>query len=207
MPKLYRTAVLGSVSAIALVSAVPASAQDTEQDTGFQMEEITVTARKREESLQDTPVSVTALGARALARLQATDVGDIQNSVPGLTLHVGDASNAVVYVRGIGQVDSLAFADPGVGIYLDDVYLGRAQGSFLDIYDVERIEVLRGPQGTLYGRNTIGGAVKFVSKAPADEFGVAAEVAGGNYGQRRARVAVDAPPCGRQAADQGCGGL
>ncbi len=193
MPQKVRYAALSGVAAIALIVPTQAEAQDGQQDSGFQIEEITVTARKKEESLQDTPVSVTAIGDRALARLQATDVGDIQNSVPGLTLHVGDASNAVVYVRGIGQVDSLAFADPGVGIYLDDVYMGRAQGSFLDIYDVERIEVLRGPQGTLYGRNTIGGAVKFVSKAPARDFGVEAEVAGGNYGQRRAKVAVDAP--------------
>lgn len=193
MPQKYKYAALSGVASLALLLPASAEAQDNPQETAFQIEEITVTARKRAESLQDTPVSVTALGTRALSQLQASDVGDIQNSVPGLTLHVGDASNAVVYVRGIGQVDSLAFADPGVGIYLDDVYLGRAQGSFLDIYDVERIEVLRGPQGTLYGRNTIGGAVKFVSKAPAEEFGVEAEVAAGNYGQRRAKVAVDAP--------------
>lgn len=181
-----------STSMFAVLTAL-AVAPVTAEDEGVILEEITVTARKKTESLQDIPVSVTAFGNEKLARLQATDLGDIQNSVPGLTLHVGDASNAVVYVRGVGQVDSLAFADPGVGIYLDDVYLGRAQGSFLDIYDVERIEVLRGPQGTLYGRNTIGGAVKFVSKAPDDELAGNLEIAAGDFGQRRAQVSINVP--------------
>lgn len=133
------------------------------------IEQLTVTARRREETLQSVPGAVSGLSAARLQDLQAADLGDIQASVPNLTLHVGDASNAVVYIRGVGQIDSLAFADPGVGIYLDDVYLGRAQGAFLDVFDVERIEVLRGPQGTLYGRNTIGGAVKFVSRRPGEK--------------------------------------
>jgi len=157
------------------------------------LDEMTVTARRKAENLQETPVSITALGTANLERIQATDLGDIQNSVPGLTLHVGDASNAVIYIRGVGQIDSLAFADPGVGVYVDDVYLGRAQGSFIDVYDVERIEVLRGPQGTLYGRNTIGGAVKFVSKVPDGEFAGKLEAAGGNYDQLRLKGSVNIP--------------
>ncbi|HYC03212.1 MAG TPA: TonB-dependent receptor [Azospirillaceae bacterium] len=152
------------LATVAPLAAPPAAAQEAPQE--LKLEEIVVTARRTEERLQDVPVAVTALGGEALRRLDATTLGDIQDAVPNLTLHVGDASNAVVYIRGVGQIDSLAFADPGVGIYLDDVYLGRAQGAFLDVFDVQRIEVLRGPQGTLYGRNTIGGAVKFVSNQP-----------------------------------------
>ena len=148
------------------------------------LEEVMVTARRQSESLQDVPIAVTALSAADLTQIGAADLGDIQNLVPNLTLHEGDASNAVVYLRGVGQIDSLAFADPGVGIYLDDVYLGRAQGAFLDIYDLERIEVLRGPQGTLYGRNTIGGAIKYVSRQPGEEFHGELAVTAGDYDRR-----------------------
>lgn len=155
--------------------------------------DIVVTARRREESLQDVPVAVTALGEQALQNMQAANLGDIQASVPNLSLHVGDAQNAVVYIRGVGQIDSLAFADPGVGIYVDDVYLGRAQGAFLDVYDVARIEVLRGPQGTLYGRNTIGGAVKFVSAPLVNRTEGKAEVSIGDYGLFSAKASLNAP--------------
>ncbi len=156
------------------------------------LEEVTVTARRQTENLQDVPIAVTAIGAEAL-NLVATDLGDIQNLVPNLTLYQGDASNAVVYVRGIGQRDSLAFADPGVGIYLDQVYLGRAQGAFLDIFDIERIEVLRGPQGTLYGRNTIGGAIKYVSRAPGNELAGEVSVLAGDYGRRDIKATLEGP--------------
>lgn len=84
-------------------------------------------------------------------------------------------------MRGIGQNDSLAFADPGVGVYIDDVFVARSQAAFLELFDVERVEVLRGPQATLYGRNTIGGAIKCVSKTPPDEFGAYLEAGGGNF--------------------------
>ncbi len=166
----------------AMLAALPAMAQQQQPAAdSLTLEEIVVTARRSEERLQDAPVAVTALSADMLERLGAANLGDLQAAVPNLTLHEGDASNAVVYIRGVGQIDSLAFADPGVGIYVDDVYLGRAQGAFLDVFDVERIEVLRGPQGTLYGRNTIGGAVKFVSKQPDDRTAASLEVTGGSY--------------------------
>jgi len=151
---------------------------------------VVVTARRREERLQDVPVAVTALSSEALENLQASDIGALQGAVPNLTLHEGDAANAVVYLRGVGQVDSLAFADPGVGVYVDDVYLGRAQGAFLSVYDVDRIEVLRGPQGTLYGRNTIGGAVKFVSTPLSADWGGRAEASVGDYGLLEARISA-----------------
>lgn len=164
-----------------------------EQGETAVIEELVVTARKREENLLETPLSVSALSASDLQRLQVDDLGDLQSVVPNLALNMGDAANAIVYVRGVGQRDSLSFADPGVGVYLDDFYLGRAQGAFLDVVDVERIEVLRGPQGTLYGRNTIGGAIKYVSAAPSTTPLFDVEAGLGNYNARLARLTLSGP--------------
>lgn len=186
-----RALMLAGVSAIVL-AALPAVAQEAPPaaQQASTLDEVVVTARRREERLQDVPVAVTALSSEALENLQASDIGALEGAVPNLTLHEGDAANAVVYLRGVGQVDSLAFADPGVGVYVDDVYLGRAQGAFLSVYDVDRIEVLRGPQGTLYGRNTIGGAVKFVSTPLSADWGGRAEGSVGDYGLVETRISV-----------------
>lgn len=183
------------MSALAMAMAMtslPTAAQEAApaDPEASALDDVVVTARRRSERLQDVPVAVTALTDEVLDTLQATDIGDLQGAVPNLTLHVGDASNAVIYIRGVGQVDSLAFADPGVGIYMDDVYLGRAQGAFLSVYDVDRIEVLRGPQGTLYGRNTIGGAIKFVSSPLSADLNGRAEASVGDYDLREFRGAV-----------------
>ena len=174
------------------VSATPSPGQAATEDQLVE-EVVTVTARKREENLTDTPLAVTALSASALSRYQIDDLGGLRDVVPNLSANIGDASNAIVYIRGVGQRDSLSFADPGVGIYLDDVYLGRAQGAFLEVIDIERIEVLRGPQGTLYGRNTIGGAIKYVSAQPTPEPMFVVEAGLGDYAQRSARVVVNGP--------------
>ncbi|MBW8303588.1 MAG: TonB-dependent receptor [Brevundimonas sp.] len=186
-----RARMLAGVSAPVL-AALPAAAQEAPQadEQASTLEEVVVTARRREERLQDVPVAVTALSSESLENLQASDIGALEGAVPNLTLHEGDAANAVVYLRGVGQVDSLAFADPGVGVYVDDVYLGRAQGAFLSVYDVDRIEVLRGPQGTLYGRNTIGGAVKFVSTPLSADWGGRAEASVGDYGLVETRISA-----------------
>jgi len=171
-----------------------AAAQATsEQNTPLELSEIVVTARRQTESLQDVPISVTAISADNLYHNQIENIGDIQAMVPNLSLHVGDAANAVIYLRGVGQIDSISFNDPGVGVYVDDVYMGRAQGSFLEVMDPERIEVLRGPQGTLYGRNTIGGAVKFVSARPSDEFEGYVDATIGNYGRRDIKASFGGP--------------
>lgn len=180
-----------------LAVAQPAAAQD-ELDDGardeslgdFIIEQLFVTARRRQESLQRVPGSVSALNDSRIAELQADDLSGLQHAVPNFYLNAGDASNAVIYIRGIGQNDSLAFADAGVGVYVDDVFIARSQAAFLELFDVERVEVLRGPQGTLYGRNTIGGAVKFVSTLPPDEFEAYAELGVGNFsfGTVKARI-------------------
>ena len=168
------------------VAAQPESAQ-ADARPAFE-EEIVVTARKRDEKLIETPLSVSALSSSDLDRRQVDDLGGLRDIVPNLSVNMGDAANAIVYIRGVGQRDSLSFADPGVGIYLDDVYLGRSQGAFLEVIDIERIEVLRGPQGTLYGRNTIGGAIKYVSVPPSPEPEFSVEAGLGDFSQRAARV-------------------
>ena len=149
--------------------AAPAAAQDA--DVGTEAEEagggeIIVTARRREERLQDVPIAVTAISGAALEAAGAIDITDVQNQAPNVTLENSRGTNSTLtaFIRGVGQQDPVSGFEAGVGIYLDDVYLNRPQAGVLDIYDVERVEVLRGPQGTLYGRNTIGGAVKYVTK-------------------------------------------
>ncbi|MEM1148937.1 MAG: TonB-dependent receptor [Pseudomonadota bacterium] len=152
-----------------------------------------VTARRRAESLQDVPVSVSAFNEQQISNLQADDVSGLQYVTPNLYFDEGDASNAVVYLRGVGQNDSLAFADAGVGVYVDDVFIARSQAAFLELFDVERVEVLRGPQGTLYGRNTIGGAVKFVSRRPTDDLEAYGEVGFGNFDSVIAKGRLSGP--------------
>jgi iron complex outermembrane receptor protein len=147
---------------------------------------VRVTARRREETLQDVPVSVTAFNADQLSKQGIPDITALALALPNTTLKSSRATNSTLtaFIRGVGQQDPLAGFEAGVGIYLDDIYLARPQGAVADIYDIERIEVLRGPQGTLYGRNTIGGAVKYVTRklGPKNDLRLRATV--GTYGQR-----------------------
>jgi iron complex outermembrane recepter protein len=133
--------------------------------------DIVVTARRREERLIDVPLSVTAFTGEALLQQGIQDLTQIGQQVPNITLEVSRGTNTTLtaFIRGVGQQDPVAGFEAGVGLYIDDVYLNRPQAAVLDIYDVERIEVLRGPQGTLYGRNTIGGAIKYVTAPLPDE--------------------------------------
>ncbi len=151
----------------------------------LQLEEVVVTARKRDESLQDVPISVTAFGAEYLVDVNVADITYISQSSPNTTLKVSRGTNSTLtaFIRGVGQQDPLVGFEPGVGLYLDDVYIARPQGAVFQVYDVERIEVLRGPQGTLYGRNTIGGAIKYITKRLAEEPEVKIELAAGSYRQ------------------------
>jgi len=185
------------VLAVSLLAAAPAMAQDAPAaDDGTQktttLESVKVTARKREETLQEVPVAVTAFTADALDKLNVEDLSDLDAQVPNLTIYAarGSSSTLTAYIRGVGQSDPLWGVDPGVGIYMDDVYIARPQGALLDVFDVERIEVLRGPQGTLYGKNTIGGAIKYISKGLRSDFNGYGSVTIGNYGQRDLKAAV-----------------
>ncbi len=169
-------------------------AQDTGSDTSTArtLDTVTVTARKREETLQEVPVAVTAFTAETLDKLNVEDLSDLDAQVPNLTIYAarGSSSTITAYIRGVGQSDPLWGVDPGVGLYLDDVYIARPQGALLDVFDVERVEVLRGPQGTLYGKNTIGGAIKYISRGLSPNFGGYGQVTIGNYGQRDVKAAV-----------------
>jgi iron complex outermembrane recepter protein len=143
---------------------------------GFVIEEVVITARKRQESLQDAPLSVAAFTGDGLEQRGITDVAEVAQLIPNLVFDTappisGNSAAAAVFIRGVGQLDFTINVDPGVGTYIDGVYVARSVGGVIDLLDLERIEVLRGPQGTLFGRNTIGGAIQLISKAPDREFG------------------------------------
>jgi len=162
------------------------------------LDEVIVTARRREESLQSTPVAVTALSGAALEDRAASSVDALSQYVPNLQFDgaaalSGGAYNATVFVRGIGQNDFAIFSDTGVAMYLDGVYLGRSIGGIMDAVDLGRVEVLRGPQGTLFGRNTIGGAVNIVSKAPEPERSGELSLTGGRFGRFDVRGVFNLP--------------
>ena len=191
---MIRAALLASIAVSGLAVTAPVMAQD-EAASAESGDEIIVTARRREENLLDVPIAVSAFSGEALELRGALDLTDIGNITPNTTLETSRGSNSTLsaFIRGIGQQDPVSGFEPGVGIYLDDVYLNRPQAAVLDIYDVERIEVLRGPQGTLYGRNTIGGAVKYVTKRLPQEFALSARATVGTYDQADGVVTVSAP--------------
>jgi len=163
----------------------PAAAKATAKEDAS-LETIQVTARRTVENLQTVPVAVTSIGAEDLKQKGIENIVAVQQQSPNTTLQISRGTNSTLtaYIRGIGQQDPLWGFEPGVGIYIDDVYLARPQGAAMDVYDVERIEVLRGPQGTLYGRNTIGGAVKYVTKPLSGDNEFAVRGTLGSYNQR-----------------------
>ncbi len=185
-------ALMGSAMGSAHAQAAPenATAVASEKENV-----VVVTARRREETLQDVPVSVTAFNADTLSKQGVADITALALALPNTTLKSSRATNSTLtaFIRGVGQQDPLAGFEAGVGIYLDDIYLARPQGAVADIYDVERIEVLRGPQGTLYGRNTIGGAVKYVTRKLGPKTDVRLRGTVGDYGQREAVVTASTP--------------
>ncbi len=164
-------------SKVALLSAMISSITATQvmaqqaNNRGPALEEVIVTAQKRSQNLQEVPVAVTALNATQLEQAGISNIAEIERVSPNTTLRPSRATNTTLtaYIRGIGQNDPLWGFEPGVGLYIDDIYIARPQGAMIDVYDIERIEVLRGPQGTLYGKNTIGGAVKYVTKRMSGE--------------------------------------
>ncbi|WOF45703.1 TonB-dependent receptor (plasmid) [Sphingopyxis indica] len=192
----FRTIVCAS-SALSLLAFAPAAL--AQEETGASAEDgdnaIIVTARRRDERLIDVPVAITAYSGDALDKAGAMDITDIGQTTPNTTLEVSRGSNSTLtaFIRGVGQQDPVSGFEQGVGIYLDDVYLNRPQAAVLDIYDVERIEVLRGPQGTLYGRNTIGGAVKYVTKPLPEDPSLTLKGTYGTYDQADLVVSASAP--------------
>ena len=174
----------------------PTPAPATTSDN--QLDDIVVTAQKRAENVQSVPISITALSGAELERRSVASIVDVAKFTPGLNMGQGSGVNggsaaSVIFIRGIGQVKSPPEAAPAVGIYVGGIYLGRSVGSVLDVADVERVEVLRGPQGTLYGKNTLAGAINVISKMPTGEFGGYIDGEVGTYAERTLRASVDLP--------------
>lgn len=199
--QLYTRALLLAGTAGLAAFAAPLAAQDSaaeaaaETATAEEDGTIYVTARRREERLIDVPLSVTALSGDDLVKQGVQDLVAVAQQVPNVTLEVSRGTNTTLtaFIRGVGQQDPVAGFEAGVGLYVDDVYLNRPQAAVLDIYDVERIEVLRGPQGTLYGRNTIGGAIKYVTASLPDETAVKIRGTYGSYDQADLIVSASTP--------------
>ena len=175
----------------ALVFAAFAPAAAAEQA----LEEVIVTAERTEKSLQETPISVFALNADTMERLNIANVADLGSSVPNLKIMPFGVSATTLrfFIRGMGTVDSQITLDSPVGIYLDGVYLARSVGLVADVADIERVEVLRGPQGTLFGRNTTGGAVSIVTKRPEEDLAFSQLLSGGDYGLFKSRTSLNVP--------------
>ncbi|MDE2597445.1 MAG: TonB-dependent receptor [Sphingomonadales bacterium] len=186
-----------SLAVLAFALATPAHAQDAEAQQGG-IQDIVVTAQKREQSVQDVPIAISAFSQEALQERGVSDVSQLSNIAPNVTLDGGtpfSGSAAVLsaFIRGIGANDFAFNIDPGVGVYLDGVYLARSVGANQELPDVERVEVLKGPQGTLFGRNTIGGAISIVTHTPGDKFRFVGDVTTGSYSLIQARGTVDIP--------------
>ncbi len=177
-----------------LAVAMPAMAQEAEETSDSGLGEIVVTAQKREQNLQDVPIAISALGAEKLEKLDVKDARDLSGLAPNVTITQGTTSGAaaVISIRGIPTPASETFGlDTANGLYVDGIYIGRSGASALDVMDIERVEVLRGPQGTLFGRNTTGGAIAFISRKPSDTLRVKADAGYGNYGAWNGRITLD----------------
>ncbi|MDP2128225.1 MAG: TonB-dependent receptor [Pseudohongiella sp.] len=184
-----------AVSAAMSGIAFPVMAQDATQSEGRVLESIEVTARRTTENLQQVPLAVTQLGAADIEARGLSTILEVQQYSPNTTLQESRATNSTLtaFIRGVGQEDPLWGYESGVGIYIDDVYIARPQGAVLDILNIQRVEVLRGPQGTLYGKNTVGGALKYVTKRMTGEAELDAGVTFGSYGQNDLKLVGQMP--------------
>lgn len=180
---------------LSLAAQASASANSPERTAKDSLEHIEVTARRSVENIQRVPVAVTSVSASELANAGISVMTEVQQFSPNTTLQTSRGTNSTLtaFIRGVGQQDPLWGYEPGVGIYIDDVYMARPQGAVIDLLDVERIEVLRGPQGTLYGKNTIGGAVKYVTKTMSGDMEADAQLTLGSYGQRDLKITGQLP--------------
>jgi iron complex outermembrane receptor protein len=192
----FTTILAGGAGLSALMLVQPAFGQDQGQ-TGGQLEEIVVTAQKKSENQQVVPVSVTALSATALSNARILNASDLAGTVPNLYVMQGASMNGNtstpwITLRGIEANNTgTVQTDSGIGIYVDGVYIARASGQVFDLADIEQIEVLRGPQGTLFGRDSVGGAINFITKDPTGQFGVSEDLSFGNLGEIRNKTTVN----------------
>ena len=166
------------------------------------LEEVTVTARRVEESLQDSPISIAAFSSQALEAIGASEAGDIAPYTPNLAMRKqsGSQDDFAMGIRGVANGEPALTVDQTVGVYIDGIYLARSTGLAFDIVDMQRIEVLRGPQGTLFGRNAIGGAINIVTESPRQDFAYRQQASFGNHGYQRHRATLDTGRHGGVAA-------
>ena len=174
-------------------SARPAATAPAKNNAA--LEEVTVTAQRRSQNLQNVPIAVTALSAKDIAQQQVNETADIPRLVPNMFANnvTGTGSGNVYFLRGLGQTESFPTFDPQVGTYVDDIYIGRESGSNFGLFDISQIQVLRGPQGTLFGRNSTGGAIVITVARPAPDFGGYLDVGYGRYNRVFGRGAVNMP--------------
>ncbi|PHR62101.1 MAG: hypothetical protein COA43_00195 [Robiginitomaculum sp.] len=205
IPKITTRALMSATvlmgNAVLAIAILPQMAQAQTSTTGKVLDEIVVTARRVEESLQTTPVAVTALTTEMLETRQINDVDALQYSAPNVTIEpLNGNSGAGVSIRGMAGVENTSASDPAVGIYVDGVYSARSSLGLLELVDVERVEVLRGPQGTLFGRNTTGGALNITSPTPDGEFSGRLTARIGEYDTRDILGHVNVPLKGEEVA-------
>ena len=195
--QLVRTVFLGTI-----LGPMAVAAEDSVDEYEGQIELVIVTAEKREQPLQDVPLAVSSFATEDLQRLVVNETVDIGKYVPGMVFYntTGGNNRGVSFIRGIGQWDSHPANSGRVAMYIDGIYLGNQTGMAGTLYDIERVEVLRGPQGTLYGRNTIGGAINVISKKPSGEPGSSLEGRGGEQGYFEARGHLNGPIAGEALA-------
>lgn len=199
MRQLYWAASAAVISAVIAPCAVQAqtpvrdSANASADAAAGAGDEIIVTARRREETLQGAPIAMSAFGEQTLERVELRSVQDLQQLAPSLNLTGRSPGRPQQYMRGIGTDQFTNAADPAIGVFIDDVYLPRASSVLSALTDVQRIEVLRGPQGTLYGRNTTGGAIRIITNEPSDAFEATGEAVIGSFEDRLLRLTLSGP--------------
>ena len=157
------------------------------------LEVISVTAQKRSQSIQDVPISMSAFSEDTLNNIGANDFSDLTALVPSLSVVGGSDAFPITYIRGIGTNDTSIGADPSIGVYIDGVYASRLGGALTELLDVERVEILKGPQGTLFGRNSIGGAISIITKKPSEFLEGTFRVSLANFSTQKTSAVANIP--------------
>tara|TARA_B100001939_G_scaffold347695_1_gene370156 strand:+ start:11288 stop:13579 length:2292 start_codon:yes stop_codon:yes gene_type:complete len=182
---------LSTTLAATLVATIANTSNKAYAEEAVTLEEIVVTAQKRSENLQEVPIAVTAMSGKFLEDSGIVALDEVSTRTPGFTMSRFNMAQPQLFIRGIGSTDDSAFGDQSVGVFVDEVYVGRAGGSDFDLMDLERLEVLRGPQGTLYGKNVVGGAVNIITKKPSAETQVKLRGSYGNFNRYELRGLVN----------------
>lgn len=191
MRHLHKKRPLSLIAAVLVAANASAQESTPVEDSSYEL--ISVTAQKRAQSIQDVPISMSAFNEDVLDNIGASDFADLTTMVPNLSVVGGSDAFPIVYIRGIGTNDTSIGADPSIGVYVDGVYASRLGGALTELLDVERVEILKGPQGTLFGRNSIGGAISIVTNKPSDVLEGKVKLSVGSFGSKRASALVNIP--------------